>query len=217
MTEVTMTSHMMPASTSLFHKNEAELLIVSPPRSGSAFMLTNLRGCLERLDGIRNEDRDEETSGYNKIVATRFLSELDQTKNIISIVRKPSDWIASLVTARLFLEARTDVSALLDEEIAAAEVALQTYKDFDSDKIMFVKFEDVAFRLFRTVRKISETFNYPTREPFDSAKMAKDSPLSPATSKRFPSYPGVATELATKDLSVVDSLYQDLLAKTVTV
>jgi hypothetical protein len=217
MPEATMTSHVMPTNSILFDKNDAELLIVSPPRSGSGFLLENLRAALERLDGSDIQRTGEDSSAYNKIVCTRYVSELDATKNTISIIRKPSDWITSLVAARLFLEGRTDMSAVIDEEIAAASVALVEYNSFASDKIVFVKFEDVVFRFFRTARKIAEVFGYQTVEPFGSVKLAKDSPLSPATSTKFPNYIAIANELKTRDLSTVNGLYEDLLAKTLQV
>lgn len=211
------TSHTMPTHTTLFNKDLAELMIVSPPRSGSGFMLKNLRNALVKVGATNPASLPEGQD--SRILATCYVSELDSSVNTISIVRKPSDWITSLVAFRLFLEARTDVSAILDEEIAAAEVALQTY--IDSDSVVFIKFEDAIFKFYNVTRKIAELFGCETKEDheqsFGSVVLAKDTPLSPTTSTRLSTHASVVRELANKDLSVVNGLYQDLLSKTIAI
>ena len=219
MTNATLTSHMMPTNTALYNKNLAELMIVSPPRSGSAFLLKNLRNALVKVGAT--DPASIVGNGDSRILATCYLSELDSSVNTISIVRKPSDWILSLVSLRLFLESRTDVSAVLDEEIAAAETALQSYLDVDGDNVVFIKFEDVTFRFYKVARKVADIFGCETvedhEEKFGPVVLAADTPMSPTTSTRLATYAAVASALATKNLSVVNGLYQSLLNKTITV
>ena len=212
MTENMTASHGTKVDQTLIDLVSPGLLIVSPPRSGSGFAHVNMTKSLKSLSGP-----DGVEVGSPDIFATNAVSALTSSTNIVSIVRNPSDWITSLVAQRAFLEGRSDFSNLLDEEISAAAVALQKYKDFNSNSIIFVKFEDVVFKFFRTLRVIAGQFGYALKDSLPKVVLRQGTVLSPKTSRNIAFYPQIVEAIKTKDLTTVNGLYQDLLAKTVTV
>jgi hypothetical protein len=202
---VNMESHVMPAGKMLISKSAAEVLIVSPPRSGLEFAQKNLRSILE--DALEA-----------KVLGTQYLSELDVDKKIISIVRKPSDWITSWAADILEHEPGRNLEAVVAREVAAAEVALQAYLNFESDNIIFVKFEDLVFKFAKLATAIAPSLGKSIASDYDRIILSPEkSLLHNPTSTSLDHYPAVVEELAKHDLSAINALYTQLLARTVTI
>jgi hypothetical protein len=203
-TEINMSSHLMPKNREIPYGG-VELMIVSPPRSGSLFLQVNIRNRFREQGGSEWE--------MSKLYASRFVDQLSPNIDTITIVRKPSDWIASLVAQRASLEVRDDLSVIVAEEIVAAEEALALYKNFNSQKHIFINFEDATQKFEKTAAVISETFGIPLPEVSRPRVVVPraDNILYRNSYTELPIHKDIKAEITKHDLSAVNALYQDLL------
>lgn len=192
-------------------KDDIKIWIINPPSSAGFFLAHNLKIKL----------------GYDapdpRFRAFTFIEELLPERNIVSIVRNPKDWITSNITRILSNGTDKTLEELVQQEVADAKVALEAYVNFESDKVMFVKFEDAVLKTKATINAICTKFNMPTiSEEFKRHSL--NVPNTAMGGRRVygshavkAEYSDVVLAMESADLTEINSLYDQLINRTETI